>query len=145
MRIRHLQKLKLHVKNSKYENLLTKNKEWRTQSKYTSARGVFLLFSLQVFTTVCSSSDSVGSVSSLCVEVWSPLLVVAKCSTRVLMMTRLHLMLAGPYLSSLTLHRCVVKQEMVSTSIHGQNYDLWPRIRGWSEVSTEAGSKGQFA
>ncbi len=28
---------------------------------------VLLLFGLQVFTTVCSSSDLVGSVSSLCV------------------------------------------------------------------------------
>jgi hypothetical protein len=33
-------------------------------------------------------------------------------------------MCAGPYLSSLTLYRQVVKLEVVSTSIHGQNYDL---------------------
>jgi hypothetical protein len=42
-----------------------KNKEQRTQIKYTSVNGVILLFGLQIITTVCSSSDLVGSVSSL--------------------------------------------------------------------------------
>ncbi len=42
-----------------------KNKEQRTWIKYTSVNGVILLFGLQIFTTVCSSSDLVGSVSFL--------------------------------------------------------------------------------
>jgi hypothetical protein len=43
-----------------------KNKEQRTQIKYTSVNGVLLLFGLQIITPVCSSSDLVGGVSSLC-------------------------------------------------------------------------------
>ena len=44
-----------------------KNKVQRTQIKYTLVNGVLLLFGLQIITTVCSSSDLVGGVSSLCV------------------------------------------------------------------------------
>jgi hypothetical protein len=39
-----------------------KNKEQRTQIKYTSVNGVLLLFGLQIITRVCSSSDVVGGV-----------------------------------------------------------------------------------
>ncbi len=42
----------------------------------TTTIWVFLLFSLQIFTTVCSSSDLVGSVSSLCVWRCGHLLVL---------------------------------------------------------------------
>jgi hypothetical protein len=45
------------------------------QIKYTSVKGVLLLFG-QVITTVCSSADLVGSVSSLCVWRCGHLLVL---------------------------------------------------------------------
>jgi hypothetical protein len=44
-----------------------KNKEQRTQIKYTSLNGVLLLYCLKIISTVCSSSDLVVSVSFLCV------------------------------------------------------------------------------
>jgi hypothetical protein len=53
-----------------------KNKEQGTQIKYTSVNGVILLFGLQIITTVCSSSDLVGSVSLLGVWRCGPLLVL---------------------------------------------------------------------
>ncbi len=59
-------------------------------------------------------------------------------STCALMRIGARMMCAGLYISCLTWNRCVVKLEMVSTSILGQNYDLWPQIRGRSEVSSEA-------
>ncbi len=69
MRTRHLEKLKSVHKGAK-------NKEQRTQIKYTLKSGGFLLFCLQIITTVCSSSDLVGGVSSLCVWRCGPLLVL---------------------------------------------------------------------
>jgi hypothetical protein len=56
-----------------------KNKEQRTQIKYTSMNGAPLLFGLQIISTVCSSSDLVGwCFFSMCMEMWSPPDVVAE-------------------------------------------------------------------
>ncbi len=60
-----------------------KNKEQRTQIKYTSVNGVILLFGLEIITTVCSSSDLVGSVSLLGVWGCGLLLVLLLRSRKV--------------------------------------------------------------
>jgi hypothetical protein len=67
----------MHARHFKLKSVHkgAKNKEQRTQIKYTSVNGVILLFGLQIITTVCSSSDLVGGVSSLCVQRCGRLLV----------------------------------------------------------------------
>jgi translation initiation factor RLI1 len=69
MHARHLENENMRTRTLKIKTCAqrAKNKEQRTQIQYTSVSDVSLLFGLQVFTTVCSSSDLVGSVSSLCV------------------------------------------------------------------------------
>ncbi len=133
---------------------------------------VLLLFSLQVFTTVCSSSDLVGSVSSLCVWRCGHLLVLLLSEEEVqwsplyqlLPRTGLPWMCPGCTGSAwfswsalekrfreacwltcaglqLSCQRSAVKLEILSTFILCQNYDLWSRFGGQSEVSTEAGPR----
>ncbi len=85
----HLETVKLCILNNNYVLciLLKKNPFFRWFCKHTwitvhilkhitetttiLESWVLLLFSLQVFTTVCSSSDLVGVFFSMCLKVWS--------------------------------------------------------------------------
>ncbi len=81
MHARHLRKLKYAyqtLRKLKSVHKGVRNKERRTQIKPTSVNNKILLFGLQIITTVCSPSDLVGIFYPWCLEVWTPLSVVAE-------------------------------------------------------------------